>query len=225
MNVFVHPGHTGATDVEAISPELALVDPALARAARALLPEPAGLAIRPPPNARAVVAAASSPRRARDPIRRSSTRILVGVAATTILVLLLFDVRVEVGGRSASAERRTLGTAPTVRTSTPRASARAGATPAAPSAPSTQPTAIARRFAWAPVSGATEYHVEFFRGPERVFARNVEQPELALPASWSHGGEKQSLRPGRYKWYVWPVVSGLRQSRAAVQTTVRIEGS
>ena len=42
-----------------------------------------------------------------------------------------------------------------------------------------------RRFAWAPVDGATRYHVELFRGSDRVLARETVRPTLELGTSWS----------------------------------------
>lgn len=74
-----------------------------------------------------------------------------------------------------------------------------------------------RRFAWAPVAGATGYHVEFFRGNARIQAVDTTRPEYALPATWTYADRRYRLAAGAYRWYVWPVVSGLRQSSATVQ--------
>jgi len=80
----------------------------------------------------------------------------------------------------------------------------------------------ARRFAWAPTHGATAYHVEFFRGPARVFVAETTSPFLTVPAKWTVRGSKRSLTSGTYRWYVWPIVEGQRQSQAVVQATVSV---
>ena len=79
-----------------------------------------------------------------------------------------------------------------------------------------------RRFAWAPVAGATGYHVEFFRESTRIQSVDTTRPEYALPVTWVHGGRRHRLEPGAYRWYVWPIVSGLRQSRATVQADLLV---
>jgi hypothetical protein len=150
-----------------------------------------------------------------------SWRVLIGVAAVTILSLLLFDVRVQVGKTPASAEA-------------PRNPPAAAATPSrtpVPSVPrrrvqkgSLKDTArpMARRFAWAPTPGASAYHVEFFRGPARVFVKETTDPFLTVPAKWTVRGGKRSLSPGTYRWYVWPIVESQRLSQAVVQATVSV---
>jgi hypothetical protein len=68
-----------------------------------------------------------------------------------------------------------------------------------------------------PTEGASGYHVELFRGTSRVFAEDTKRPEIVIPAKWTLGGRKFRLEPVAYRWYVWPVVSGRRASRAVVQ--------
>ena len=46
----------------------------------------------------------------------------------------------------------------------------------------------ARRFAWAPVAGATGYHVKFFRSDSLVFAADTTGPAITIP----HSGDLQS---------------------------------
>jgi hypothetical protein len=209
-------------ELEVLSPELALVDPELSRAARERLPSPTEAAF-----TRLVSQATGASGEARGGLpgtprraeARHSRRLLVGVAATTMLALLLFDVRVEVGERPAAADSSASavgigGSAPT-----PHAPRVAG-----PSSKVTPPRTADRRFAWAPVPGATGYHVEFFRGASRVFTKETAEPLLTVPAQWTVKGRKRSLRPGTYRWYVWPVVGRRLQSQAVVQTTVTIPG-
>ena len=217
MTVYVHSPHAGTRGDQTISPELALVDPVLATEARARLADPGALV--PRDAARTAVPFRPIRHMPDSSVRRreTSTRVLVGVAGVTILVLLLFDVRVEVGKRQASAEPQTPQTAPTIApTPKPRT---AGARPT----PQPQRKPLERKFAWAPVAGATAYHVEFFREQDRVFIQDTTAPDITVPAQWTYRGSKRSFHAGEYRWYVWPIVSGLRQSRAAVQSTVTIQ--
>lgn len=85
------------------------------------------------------------------------------------------------------------------------------------SRPSTKSEPGRRRFAWAPVPGASSYRVEFFRGDARIYTADTSRPQLALPARWTLAGRTHRLTPGTYRWYVWPVSSGIRRSEATVQ--------
>ena len=92
---------------EVVSPELALVDPELGRVARALLPDCAEHAVRARLHSAVSTGAGSSLAPVEPVVRdheRPSRRVLVGVAAVTMLALLLFDVRVRVGERPAAAD-------------------------------------------------------------------------------------------------------------------------
>jgi hypothetical protein len=93
--------------------------------------------------------------------------------------------------------------------------------PPAPS-PRSNPAASSRpskpqRFAWAPSPRATGYQIELFRGPSLVFRTDTKKPEVVVPRDWTLDGRRESLVPGEYRWYVWPVVDGRRQSGAIVQ--------
>jgi hypothetical protein len=221
-------GHALARHREVISPELALVDPELAAIARASLPASRAACGRSGPRARDQVGDASAQALAElsnaalalDNERGSRThagrswRVLVGVAAVTILTLLLFDVRVQVGRTPASAEApqppqaATLSRAPVPPAPRRRTQNGLGGDTAKPRA---------RSFAWAPVEGADAYRVELFRGAERVFSTRVAQSQLTVPASWTFDGERRSLTPGQYKWYVWAIVAGQQVTTAVVQ--------
>ena len=158
------------------------------------------------------------------------------VAVVVVLIVLLVDVHVQLGRPSEAGER--LEGAPPVAVPAPveppavEPGATASPKPASPVKPAPgkpgrsvptapRPTADAvRRFAWAPVAGASAYRFELFRGQARVFTAETTRPQLAIPPSWINGSRRQSLRPGEYRWYVWPVTAGVRASQAAVQSTL-----
>jgi len=89
-------------------------------------------------------------------------------------------------------------------------------TAAAPAAAET------RRFAWAPVDGAVGYHVELFRGNDRVLAQDTKEPVLELAPSWRYEGRTVTLTPGEYRWYVWPVTASGRGTQAVVQAKLTV---
>jgi hypothetical protein len=67
---------------------------------------------------------------------------------------------------------------------------------------------------WAPVRGASYYNVQIFRdtgrGTQSLDALkkiHTAWPKLArytIPLSWVFEGKKLTLKPGKYRWYVWP---------------------
>jgi len=99
-----------------------------------------------------------------------------------------------------------------------------------PKAATTPPTKTAavpaaaetRRFAWAPVDGAVGYHVELFRGNDRVLAQDTKEPVLELAPSWRYQGRTVTLTPGEYRWYVWPVTASGRGTQAVVQAKLTV---
>ncbi len=150
---------------------------------------------------------------------RREWRLLAGVAAVTVASVLLFDVRVQVGERPASAESPPVVAAPVT---TPPVQAEKPPSGVSSGGKGQPEGPEPRRFAWAPTAGASGYHVEFFRGAVRVYAKDTTRPELTVPARWAYAGATKSFQPGEYRWYVWPIVSGKRASNAAIQTTVSI---
>jgi hypothetical protein len=222
-------------DAHLVSPELALIDPDLARVATMALPDrfkqrvvphaafaPTYL-VKPP----AAVPLAS----ARSWWRPGSRAALAFAGAMTVVVLLLADVRVEVGRKEAAAEPPT--------TTTPSPSTQPSGTGAKASSPAQQPRAPRvvtkrhtrtqaaqpqeRRLAWAPVPGVDGYRVELFRGPDRVFVRDTTRPDVTVPGTWTFEHARESLRPGEYRWIVWSVTAGLRSIQAIVQSKLVVE--
>jgi hypothetical protein len=56
---------------------------------------------------------------------------------------------------------------------------------------------------WTPVRGAQYYNVQLFRGDRKILSAWPTRARLQLRPSWRYRG-KQRLKPGRYRWYVWP---------------------
>jgi len=230
-----------------VSPELVLVDPVLAAVERSLLPDISDLgeSVRPSsgmssaePGWRALAPVEHTrpePGRRRPANRRSWPR-LAGVAAATVLALVLLDVRVNVGRTPAAAEEsdppaHEQSSGPIApRRATKEAEvdpgvARSRATKGNPPTPATSRRPVraeARRFAWAPVSGADSYLVELYRRETRVFTATSSRPGITIPASWRYDGSRRSLVAGEYRWYVWAIDSGKRASTAVVQAALTI---
>jgi hypothetical protein len=56
---------------------------------------------------------------------------------------------------------------------------------------------------WTPKKGASYYNVQLMRGG-RVFSAWPTRPSLRLRRTWTYKGRRYRLRPGVYRWYVWP---------------------
>jgi len=130
----------------------------------------------------------------------------------------------------AAASKATAKPAAKPKAAAPKATAKpkpkAAAT--APAAGSTSPAggsgapAATRRFAWAPVAGAIGYHVELFRGAERVLVKETKEPVLELGQTWRYQGRTLTLTPGEYRWYVWSVTKSGRATQAVVQAKLTV---
>jgi hypothetical protein len=65
---------------------------------------------------------------------------------------------------------------------------------------------------WTPVRGAAYYNVLLVRA-RKVYSAWPVRPRLQLPRSWLFRGQRYRLRPGLYRWYVWPGFGRLSASR------------
>jgi hypothetical protein len=63
--------------------------------------------------------------------------------------------------------------------------------------------AAAPLLSWTSVRGASYYNVQLFRAG-KVLSSWPAHPRLQLRRTWQFGGRRYRLRPGRYRWYVWP---------------------
>ena len=73
---------------------------------------------------------------------------------------------------------------------------------------------------WSAVRGASYYNVVLVRGG-RVFSAWPATPRLKLPRVWTYHGHRYKLRPGSYRWFVWPGFGSL----SAGQYGKRLGGS
>jgi hypothetical protein len=65
---------------------------------------------------------------------------------------------------------------------------------------------------WTPVKGASYYNVQLIRGG-KVFSAWPTRPGLRLRRTWIHNGRRHRLRPGAYRWYVWPGYGRIKAAR------------
>ena len=80
----------------------------------------------------------------------------------------------------------------------------------APNAHVTAPPALS----WTAVPGATYYNVQLYRGePTKLLSLWPAQAALQLHRTWKFDGRRYRLRPGRYKWYVWPGFGNRKAAR------------
>jgi hypothetical protein len=236
---------------EATSPELVLVDGTFALRARDRLPTPddtvariereialrrlvARQLLEPQLGAPEATLERSLLDRALPPMRRRPTLLVAATTAGALAAALLLGVQVDLRGTPAVAESVVedspdpvvdkadpgVGTKKSPAIRTPEAEPSTRSTRYQPIEPSPRQS---RPFAWAPVPGASGYRVEFFRGSERIFSRDTARPQLELPRKWRFSGRIQTLRPGVYRWYVWPVQDDRRAPRATVQAELIVD--
>lgn len=65
---------------------------------------------------------------------------------------------------------------------------------------------------WAAAKGASYYNVVVVRG-RRVFSAWPVRTRLQLGRSWTYRGRHYKLRPGHYRWFVWPGIGPLSAGR------------
>ena len=239
---------TTASFADVVSPELALVDPALRAVAREQLDDPddtlarlldaARVAVRPAPVAGPSPAEARVSEEAEAATRRLAESALAAESAEaadtrvpplprrlsrlTVVVTAAsagFAIALFVADRALDREQGQLTSVVSMTEPVTR--------PAAPPLPSTSsaksPALSPQRFAWAPVAEASGYHVELHRGGARVFAADTTRPEMTIPPSWTYAGRRYRLEAVEYRWYVWPIVSGRRTPKAVVQARLVVQ--
>ena len=57
---------------------------------------------------------------------------------------------------------------------------------------------------WAAAKNATYYNVQLIRNGRKVLSAWPVRPSYRLRRTWSYHGRRFRLRPGTYRWYVWP---------------------
>jgi hypothetical protein len=75
--------------------------------------------------------------------------------------------------------------------------------------------------AWTPVKGASYYNVQVIRG-RKVLSAWPARPGFRLRRTWVYNGRRHRLRPGVYRWYVWPGygrISAIRYGRLLGSST------
>jgi hypothetical protein len=63
---------------------------------------------------------------------------------------------------------------------------------------------------WTRVRNARYYNVQLFRGARKLLSAWPRVARQQLRSTWRFGGAGRTLRPGRYRWYVWPGIGDRR---------------
>jgi hypothetical protein len=176
-----------------ISPELVLVDPELARLARASLGEPGSFGTPSPqsgPRLRLVVDVPPSP------AGRGAARH--GGDARTMLALLAVVALVGIGAL-------TIGKAFTwVGSHGGRHPTAAAKSPAFPESHGQSVlTPAARRLTWPRVPAASYYDFILWYDGRRILDEWPNEPQSTVPVAWSFRGVAYTLVPGRYNWFAY----------------------
>lgn len=172
--------------MDVLSPELALVDPQLAAAARRLLREPDDCLIRPP---REDPIAARLPA---PPTRRRPSALVV--LATLVVAVIVGSPAVDLIPRS-SAGPSFAESSPTV--VEPVREQRSG---------DSRGIARATELRWPRVAGADFYDLVLWRDGERVLDVWPRTNRLVVPAGGALA--TRTLAPGRYLWFVYAGFDG-----------------
>ncbi len=67
--------------------------------------------------------------------------------------------------------------------------------------------------AWTVVRQATYYNVQLFYEDRKILSIWPKDPRLQLQKSWKYDGRTYTLKPGRYRWFVWPGFDKLSANR------------
>jgi large repetitive protein len=145
-----------------------------------------------PGNGKAVLSWKASPDTTLVEIRRGTKRVYSGTATTFTDTGLTNGVRYRytLAGYDEAANSTTEAVAATP--SGPLVSPAAGAVVKAPP-----------RLAWKAAPKATYYHVQLWRNG-RILSAWPRGTSFQLRRTWIYNGRRYRLRPGLYRWYVWP---------------------
>lgn len=80
---------------------------------------------------------------------------------------------------------------------------------------------------WAKASKAHYYNVQIYLGRKKVLSVWPKSPGLKLKSKWSFNHHTYTLKPGLYRWYVWPGIgraSSRRYGKLVGSSTFRVTG-
>jgi hypothetical protein len=66
---------------------------------------------------------------------------------------------------------------------------------------------------WLPRATARYYNVQLLRRGAKLLSAWPSRPRLALRARWRYRGRRYRLRPGTYRWFVWPGLGSRSRAR------------
>jgi len=78
---------------------------------------------------------------------------------------------------------------------------------------------------WRAAPHASYYNVQLYRGGKKILSAWPGRSSLRLRRSWKFGGRRFRLKPGRYRWYVWPGFgprAAVRYGRMLVSETLKV---
>jgi hypothetical protein len=79
------------------------------------------------------------------------------------------------------------------------------------------------RLRWEAVAGARFYNVQLIRG-RRMLSVWPRRPSFQLRRTWTYKGRRYRLRPGVYRWYVWPALANGRYGRLIGSSRFVVKG-
>ena len=68
---------------------------------------------------------------------------------------------------------------------------------------------------WAPARGASYYNVQLIRAGRKVLSAWPTRTNFRLRRTWLYNGRRYRLKPGVYRWYVWPGYGRISAARYA----------